>query len=54
MGFDNLGLAEVGAETAPDNFSAQRLLERLGMSPGGTNPEGWPVYLITRDKWFAQ
>lgn len=50
-GFAQLGLERIGAETAPDNIPAQRLLERLGMRRTGANPAGWPVYTITRQDW---
>lgn len=52
-GFRQLRLPTIGAETGPENLPAQRLLERLGMARAGTNPDGWPVYLITRDRWLA-
>lgn len=50
-GFDQLGLDRIGAETAPANLPAQRLLRRLGMKLVGTNREGWPVYLAERATW---
>ncbi len=50
-GFEQLDLAAVGAETAPDNRPARSLLSRLGLRPAGANPDGWPVYVITRDQW---
>jgi ribosomal-protein-alanine N-acetyltransferase len=50
-GFDTLGLDRIGAETAPDNIPAQRLLRRLGMRPTAKNAHGWPVYFITREEW---
>lgn len=50
-GFTQLGLGRIGAETAPGNVPAQRLLQRLGMREVGQNPSGWPVYAVTRDDW---
>jgi RimJ/RimL family protein N-acetyltransferase len=51
VGFDSLGLERIGAETAPGNAPAQRLLARIGMRRTGTNPDGWPVYFITANEW---
>lgn len=31
----------------------QRLLERLGMRRVTENPDGWPVYAVTRDELLA-
>lgn len=53
-GFGQLGLERIGAETGPENLPAQRLLERLGMRRNGSNPAGWPVYVITRQEWDAR
>lgn len=53
-GFGQLELDRVGAETAPGNLPAQRLLQRLGMREVGTNPSGWPVYAVTRAEWLAR
>jgi hypothetical protein len=25
----------------------------LGMRPAGTNTEGWPIYMITREQWLT-
>lgn len=50
-GFTQLGLDRIGAETAPGNLPAQRLLLRLGMEPAGTNPHGWPLFALTRQRW---
>jgi ribosomal-protein-alanine N-acetyltransferase len=50
-GFEQLNLAAIGAETRPENLPAQALLSRLGMQPAGTNTQGWPVYMITREEW---
>jgi RimJ/RimL family protein N-acetyltransferase len=51
-GFDQLNLATIGAETRPENLPAQALLIKLGMRPTGTNTQGWPVYMITREEWL--
>jgi RimJ/RimL family protein N-acetyltransferase len=48
-GFAALPVDRICAETAPENVSAQRLLERLGMTLIGQTTVGWPVYAITRD-----
>jgi RimJ/RimL family protein N-acetyltransferase len=53
-GFGQLELAVIGAETRPENRPAQALLSKLGMQPAGTNTDGWPVYLITREAWLAR
>jgi [ribosomal protein S5]-alanine N-acetyltransferase len=52
-GFEQLDLAAIGAETRPQNLPAQALLAKLGMRQAGTNTQGWPVYLITREEWLA-
>jgi RimJ/RimL family protein N-acetyltransferase len=52
-GFEQLSLPAIGAETRPPNLPAQALLARLGMRPAGTNTQGWPVYMITREEWLA-
>ena len=52
-GFEQLDLPAIGAETRPENLPAQALLSKLGMRPAGTNTQGWPVYLITREDWLA-
>ena len=52
-GFDQRELAAIGAETRPENLPAQALLTKLGMRPAGTNTEGWPVYMITREQWLT-
>jgi RimJ/RimL family protein N-acetyltransferase len=52
-GFEQLSLPAIGAETRPLNLPAQALLARLGMRPAGTNTQGWPVYMITREEWLA-
>jgi [ribosomal protein S5]-alanine N-acetyltransferase len=54
VGFEQLYLSAIGAETRPENVSAQALLSKLGMQPAGTNARGWPVYLITREDWVAR
>ena len=46
--------AAIGAETRPENLPAQALLAKLGMRPAGTNTQGWPVYMITRDEWMQR
>jgi [ribosomal protein S5]-alanine N-acetyltransferase len=51
-GFEQLNLGAIGAETRPENLPAQALLTKLGMRPAGTNTQGWPVYMITRDEWL--
>jgi RimJ/RimL family protein N-acetyltransferase len=51
-GFDQLDLPAIGAETRPLNLPAQALLARLGMQPAGSNTQGWPVYMITREEWL--
>ena len=53
-GFEQLGLSVIGAETRPENRPAQALLAKLGMRPAGTNTEGWPVFMITRDEWLTR
>jgi hypothetical protein len=30
------------------------LLIKLAMQPAGTNTQGWPVYLITREAWLTR
>ena len=52
-GFEELDLEAIGAETRPRNLPAQALLAKLGMQPSGTNTQGWPVYMITREEWLA-
>jgi ribosomal-protein-alanine N-acetyltransferase len=52
-GFDQLSLPAIGAETRPENLPAQALLRKLGMRPAGTNTQGWPVFMISRDKWLS-
>jgi RimJ/RimL family protein N-acetyltransferase len=52
-GFEQLDLPAIGAETRPENVSAQALLSKLGMQPAGTTALGWPVCLITREDWLA-
>ena len=47
VAFDQLGLRQVVAETAPTNIAAQHLLSKLGFSRSGENPEGWPFYCVT-------
>jgi RimJ/RimL family protein N-acetyltransferase len=51
-GFDQLGLPVIGAETRPENLPAQALLSKLGMRPAGTNTQGWPIFMITREQWL--
>jgi RimJ/RimL family protein N-acetyltransferase len=53
VGFEQLDLPAIGAETRPENLPAQALLGRLGLRPAGTNTQGWPVYMITREDWLA-
>jgi ribosomal-protein-alanine N-acetyltransferase len=53
-GFEQLNLGSIGAETRPENLPAQALLTKLGMRPAGTNTQGWPVYMITREEWLAK
>jgi ribosomal-protein-alanine N-acetyltransferase len=53
-GFEQLDLPIIGAETRPENLPAQALLAKLGMRPAGTNTQGWPVYLITREEWLKR
>jgi ribosomal-protein-alanine N-acetyltransferase len=53
-GFEQLALPVIGAETRPENLPAQALLTKLGMRPAGTNTQGWPVYLITREEWLKR
>jgi ribosomal-protein-alanine N-acetyltransferase len=53
-GFVQLDLAAIGAETRPQNLPAQALLIKLGMRPAGTNTQGWPVYMITREEWLSR
>ena len=50
VGFAELGLSAIGAETRPENLPAQALLGKLGMRLAGTNAEGWPVFMITREQ----
>ena len=52
-GFEQLDLEAIGAETQPLNVPAQSLLAKLGMRPAGTNTQGWPVYMITREEWLV-
>ena len=52
-GFQQLDLSAIGAETQTENLPAQALLTRLGLQLAGTNTQGWPVYLITREDWLA-
>jgi [ribosomal protein S5]-alanine N-acetyltransferase len=54
VGFEQLGLAAIGAETRPENRPAQALLAKLGMRPAGTNTQGWPVFMITREEWLTR
>ena len=53
-GFEQLNLGAIGAETRPENLAAQALLTKLGMRPAGTNAQGWPVFMITREDWLAR
>jgi [ribosomal protein S5]-alanine N-acetyltransferase len=53
VGFAQLDLDEIWAETAPGNQAAQALLHRLGMRPVGLGERGWPTYAITREQWWA-
>jgi [ribosomal protein S5]-alanine N-acetyltransferase len=53
-GFEQLDLSAIAAETRPENLPAQALLTKLGMQPAGTNTQGWPVYLITREHWLTR
>ncbi|HJV13168.1 MAG TPA: GNAT family N-acetyltransferase [Propionibacteriaceae bacterium] len=53
-GFEQLGLSVIGAETRPENRPAQALLAKLGMRPAGTNSQGWPVFMITREDWLTR
>jgi [ribosomal protein S5]-alanine N-acetyltransferase len=50
-GFEQLGLPAIGAETRPENLPAQALLSKLGMKPAGTNTQGWPIFMISREQW---
>jgi ribosomal-protein-alanine N-acetyltransferase len=50
VGFEQLDLLAIGAENRP----AQALLAKLGMRAAGTNTQGWPVFLITRDEWLTR
>src|SRR5512132_4356694 len=52
-GFEQLDLPAIGAETRPENLPAQALLSKLGLRPAGTNTQGWPVFMISRDKWLS-
>ena len=52
-GFEQLHLPAIGAETRAENLPAQALLSKLGLRPAGTNTQGWPVYMITREDWLA-
>jgi RimJ/RimL family protein N-acetyltransferase len=54
VGFEQLDLSAIGAETRPENLPAQALLAKLGMLAAGTNAAGWPVYMITREDWLAR
>jgi ribosomal-protein-alanine N-acetyltransferase len=54
VGFEQLDLEAIGAETRPQNLPAQALLAKLGMRPSGTNTQGWPVYMITRGEWLVR
>jgi RimJ/RimL family protein N-acetyltransferase len=54
VGFEQLDLPAIGAETRPENLPAQALLAKLGMLPAGTNAAGWPVYMITREDWLSR
>ena len=51
VGFAELGLPAIGAETRPENLPAQSLLGKLGMQLAGSNTKGWPVFMITREEW---
>ena len=51
VGFAELSIPAIGAETRPGNLPAQALLGKLGLQPAGTNTEGWPVFMITREQW---
>jgi len=53
-GFEQRELTGIGAETRPENHPAQALLSKLGMRPAGTNTQGWPIYLISREEWLAR
>jgi RimJ/RimL family protein N-acetyltransferase len=53
-GFEQLDLPAIGAETRPENLPAQALLSKLGLRQAGTNTQGWPVYMITREDWLAR
>jgi RimJ/RimL family protein N-acetyltransferase len=54
VGFEQLDLPAIGAETRPENLPAQALLAKLGMLAAGTNAAGWPVYMITREDWLSR
>jgi RimJ/RimL family protein N-acetyltransferase len=54
VGFEQLDLEAIGAETRPQNLPAQALLDKLGMRPSGTNTQGCPVYMITRGEWLVR
>ena len=51
VGFAELGLPAIGAETRPENLPAQSLLGKLGMQLAGSNTAGWPVFMITHEEW---
>jgi len=53
-GFEQLDLSAIAAEIRPENLPAQALLTKLGMQPAGTNTQGSPVYLITREDWLTR
>jgi RimJ/RimL family protein N-acetyltransferase len=53
-GFRELGRRRQAHQHGPENRPAQALLSKLGMQPAGTNIDGWPVYLITREAWLAR
>ena len=48
-GLRSLWRLGLGAETAPNNLPAQKLLQRSGFRNVGRNPDGWPVYAISRE-----
>jgi ribosomal-protein-alanine N-acetyltransferase len=52
-GFEQLDQPAIGAETRPENLPARALLTKLGMQRAGTNTQGWPVYMITREDWLG-
>ena len=53
VGFEQLELPAIGAETRPENLPAQALLSSWACNPPEPTPQGWPVFLITRDDWLA-